>query len=64
MGTRNARAVVNCPIFLPSRHHPPTPLPGRPLPPDVTDNRVLWDLNAQGYNPEHRVPDPLASPVR
>jgi vancomycin aglycone glucosyltransferase len=52
------------PVALPSPHHPPTPLPGRPLPPDVTDNRVLWDLNAQGYNPEHRVPDPLASPVR
>lgn len=25
-------------------------LPGRPLPPDVTDNQTLWDLNAQGYN--------------
>lgn len=39
-----------CPIFLPSPHHPPTPLPGRPFPPDVTDNRVLWDLNAQSAN--------------
>ncbi len=39
-----------CPIFLPSPHHPPVPLPGRPLPPDVTDNRVLWDLNDQSAN--------------
>ena len=42
--------VSYCPIFLPSPHHRPHPLPGRPLPPDVTDNRVLWDLNAQSYN--------------
>jgi vancomycin aglycone glucosyltransferase len=42
--------VSYCPIFLPSPHHPPTPLPGRPLPPEVTDNRVLWGLNAQSYN--------------
>ncbi|MPY80486.1 MAG: hypothetical protein GEV04_18935 [Actinophytocola sp.] len=25
----------------------PVPLPGRPFPPDVTDNRVLWDLDAE-----------------
>jgi vancomycin aglycone glucosyltransferase len=42
--------VSLCPIFLPSPHHRPSPLPGRPLPPDVTDNRVLWDLDAQSYN--------------
>ncbi|MGN6175454.1 MAG: glycosyltransferase [Streptosporangiaceae bacterium] len=42
--------VSYCPIVLPSPHHLPTPLPGRPLPPEVTDNRVLWDLNAQSYN--------------
>jgi vancomycin aglycone glucosyltransferase len=42
--------VSYCPIVLPSPHHPPTPLPGRPLPPEVTDNRVLWDLNAQSMN--------------
>jgi vancomycin aglycone glucosyltransferase len=55
-----------CPIFLPSPHHPPTPLPGRPLPPDVTDNRVLWELNAQSYDAvfgpalnTHRVADGL-----
>jgi vancomycin aglycone glucosyltransferase len=39
-----------CPIFLPSPHRPPQPLPGRPLPPDVTDNRVLNDLDIQSYN--------------
>jgi vancomycin aglycone glucosyltransferase len=42
--------VSYCPIFLPSPHHRPQPLPGRPLPPDVTDNRALWDLNARSYN--------------
>jgi vancomycin aglycone glucosyltransferase len=39
-----------CPIFLPSPHRPPQPLPGRPLPPDVTDKRVLNDLDVQSYN--------------
>jgi vancomycin aglycone glucosyltransferase len=39
-----------CPIFLPSPHHRPQPLPGRPLPPDVTDSRVLNDLAIQNYN--------------
>ncbi len=39
-----------CPIFLPSPHHPPHPLPGRPFPPEVTDNRVLNDLDVQSYN--------------
>jgi vancomycin aglycone glucosyltransferase len=42
--------VSYCPVYLPSPHHPPPPLPGPPLPPDVTDNRALWELNAQGYN--------------
>jgi len=42
--------VSYCPVVLPSPHHPPTALPGRPLLPEVTDNRVLWDLNAQSYN--------------
>ena len=39
-----------CPIVLPSPHHPPPLLPGRPYPPEVTDNRVLNDLNAQSFN--------------
>jgi vancomycin aglycone glucosyltransferase len=38
------------PITLPSPHHPPPPLPGRPFPPDMTNNRVLHDLDAQSYN--------------
>ena len=49
LGMRHVYAAY-CPIFLPSPHHPPTPFPGRPFPPDVTDNRVLWDLNAQVAN--------------
>jgi vancomycin aglycone glucosyltransferase len=39
-----------CPIFLPSPHHRPQPLPGRSVPADVTDNRVLNDLDIQNYN--------------
>ncbi|WP_331744006.1 glycosyltransferase (plasmid) [Streptomyces sp. NBC_01136] len=38
------------PTMLPSPHHAPHPLPGRPFPPDMTDNRALWDLNAQSFN--------------
>ena len=34
-------------ISLPSPHHPPMPSPGRFFPPEVTDNRVLWDLDSQ-----------------
>jgi vancomycin aglycone glucosyltransferase len=39
-----------CPCYLPSPWHPPMGLPGRPVPPEVTDNQVLWELNAQGLN--------------
>ena len=39
-----------CPIFLPSPHYRPTPFPGRPLPPDVTANRLLWGLTFQSAN--------------
>ena len=42
--------VSYCPIFLPSPHYRPQPLPGRPIPPDVTDHRVLNDLDIQNYN--------------
>jgi vancomycin aglycone glucosyltransferase len=44
-----------CPFLLPSPHHAPPAglLPGRPFPPEVTDNRVLWDLNAQSFNALH-----------
>ena len=35
---------------LPSPHHPPLAYPGRPFPQDATDNRKLWDLDAQSIN--------------
>ncbi|WP_406239513.1 glycosyltransferase [Nocardia sp. NBC_01009] len=37
-------------LTLPSPHHPPLAYAGRPFPPEVTDNRVLWDLDAQSSN--------------
>jgi len=37
-------------LTLPSPHHPPLAYRGRPFPPEVTDNRVLWDLDAQSIN--------------
>jgi len=49
LGIRSVH-VSFCPIFLPSPHHRPSPLPGRPIPPDVTDRRVLDDLDVQNYN--------------
>ncbi|MFH8841906.1 glycosyltransferase [Streptomyces sp. NPDC017868] len=42
--------VAYFPTYLPSPHHPPLAWPGRPLPPGVTDNRVLWDQNAEHLN--------------
>jgi vancomycin aglycone glucosyltransferase len=39
-----------CPFLLPSPHHAPPPLLlGQPFPPEVTDNRALWELNAQRF---------------
>ncbi|WP_067284720.1 glycosyltransferase [Streptomyces jeddahensis] len=38
------------PTMLPSPHHAPIPLPLWPFPPGMTDNRELWDLNAQSFN--------------
>ena len=38
------------PCYLPSPCYPPLSLHGQPVPPDVTDNRVLWDLHARGMN--------------
>ncbi|UDL88810.1 glycosyltransferase [Mesorhizobium sp. PAMC28654] len=49
MGLRYVYATF-CPTWLPSTHHRPHVYPGHPLPPDVTDNRVLWDLNVQAMN--------------
>ncbi|MDQ1012896.1 vancomycin aglycone glucosyltransferase [Streptomyces sp. V4I23] len=46
------RYVYACfhPFELPSPHHPPPPRPGRPFPPAVTDNRALWELDAERVN--------------
>ena len=46
LGIRYVYAIYQ-PIHLPSPHHPPNPWPGRPLPAGVTDNRVLWNVDAQ-----------------
>ncbi|SMD11754.1 glycosyltransferase [Kibdelosporangium aridum] len=37
-------------LTLPSPHRRPLAYPGRPFPQGVTDNRVLWDLDAQSNN--------------
>ncbi|MDX6349526.1 MAG: vancomycin aglycone glucosyltransferase, partial [Streptomyces sp.] len=42
--------VAYFPSYLPSPHHPPHAWPGRPLPPEVTDNQELWDLNTENMN--------------
>ena len=39
-----------CPCYLPSPYHRPLGLPGLPVPPEETDNQVLWELNAHGMN--------------
>lgn len=46
------RYVYGCfhTLELPSPHRSPSSRPGPPLPPDVTDNRVLWGLDAQKLN--------------
>ncbi|WP_412076301.1 glycosyltransferase [Streptomyces xanthophaeus] len=38
------------PVSLPSPHRRPPARRGRPLPQDATDNRALWDLDAQIAN--------------
>jgi vancomycin aglycone glucosyltransferase len=35
------------PCYLPSSHHPPLRRPGQVIPPEVTGNRELWDLQAE-----------------
>ncbi|MGW0821237.1 glycosyltransferase [Streptomyces sp. NPDC002845] len=49
LGIRSVHATFQQ-LTLPSPRRPPLAYPGRPLPPDVTDNRVLWDLDAQSVN--------------
>jgi vancomycin aglycone glucosyltransferase len=48
-------ALHPCPI--PSPRHSPLPRPGKPFPPGETDNRVLWDIDAERVNALYR--DPL-----
>nr|BFE59958.1 glycosyltransferase [Dactylosporangium thailandense] len=48
--------VNYCPIFLPSPHHRPLPLPGRPVPADVTDPEALDALDIANYNGFIRAP--------
>ncbi|MFD0891000.1 glycosyltransferase, partial [Streptosporangium algeriense] len=37
-------------LTLPSPYHAPLAYPGRPFPPEVTDRRTLWDLDARSIN--------------
>ncbi|MET9970498.1 glycosyltransferase, partial [Streptomyces sp. NPDC006356] len=37
-------------LTLPSPHRPPLAYRGRPFPPEVTDNRALWELDAQSID--------------
>lgn len=43
-------SVIFQQLTLPSPHRRPLAYRGRPFPPEVTDNRVLWDLDAQSIN--------------
>jgi vancomycin aglycone glucosyltransferase len=53
------RYVYTCfhPFYLPSPHYPPPRPASLPVPPGVTDNLALWDLQAQRMNALYR--DPL-----
>ncbi|MGW9212856.1 glycosyltransferase [Embleya sp. NPDC055664] len=46
LGIRYVYATYQ-PITLPSPDRPPLSRPGRPFPPEVTDNRALWDIDAR-----------------
>ncbi|MEU7134883.1 glycosyltransferase [Streptomyces sp. NPDC046261] len=37
-------------LTLPSPHRPPLAYPGRPFPPEATDNRALWEWDAQSID--------------
>ncbi|MFD4639251.1 glycosyltransferase [Lentzea sp. NPDC058436] len=37
-------------VSLPSPHRRPSQRPGKPLPPDETDNEVLWRIDAENVN--------------
>ncbi|MEU9144573.1 glycosyltransferase [Streptomyces sp. NPDC048349] len=52
------RYIYACfhPFELPSPHYRPSLRPGRPSPPEVTDNRALWDLDAERVNAMYAEP--------
>lgn len=43
-------SVIFQQLTLPSPQRPPLAYPGRPFPPEVTDNRALWELDGQSIN--------------
>ncbi|WP_407840724.1 glycosyltransferase [Streptomyces sp. DSM 116496] len=43
-------SVIFQQLTLPSPQRPPLAYPGRPFPPEVTDNRALWELDAQSID--------------
>ncbi|NXY93717.1 glycosyltransferase family 1 protein [Streptomyces sp. BR123] len=49
LGIRYVSAIFQQ-LTLPSPQRPPLAYPGRPFPPEVTDNRALWELDAQSIN--------------
>ena len=55
LGIHYVCAVVNS-RSLPSPHYPPLPRPGRPFPPGETDNRVLWEVDAEKADALYRAP--------
>jgi vancomycin aglycone glucosyltransferase len=44
------------PGVIPSPHFVPLPRPGRPFPPGETDNRVLWEVDAERVDALYRGP--------
>lgn len=49
LGLRYVLAMCHT-ISLPSAHRRPSQRPGKPYPPDETDNRVLWAIDAENVN--------------
>ncbi|WP_086668288.1 glycosyltransferase [Lentzea kentuckyensis] len=49
LGIRYVLAMFHT-ISLPSPHRRPSGRPGKPLPPEETDNRVLWAIDAENVN--------------
>lgn len=43
-------SVIFQQLTLPSPRRPPLAYPGRPFPPEVTDNRALWELDARSID--------------